>query len=241
MRLDKFLADMGVGKRSDIRKEIRAGRVSVGREILRDPGAHVSETDEILYRGKPVRYETFVYYMLNKPAGVITATEDKRQQTVLDLIAEQKRKDLFPVGRLDRDTEGLLLITNDGDLAHRLLSPKHHVDKTYLVQTDLPVTEEDVRVFAEGFQVDEELTAMPADLRLLPDKGPAWAYITIREGKFHQIKRMFQARGKNVVYLKRISMGTLRLDETLSPGEYRRLTNEELGALLALAGREQSD
>ena len=181
------------------------------------------------------------YAMLNKPAGVITATEDKRQQTVLDLIAEQKRKDLFPVGRLDRDTEGLLLITNDGDLAHRLLSPKHHVDKTYLVQTDLPITGEDADVFAKGFQVDEELTAMPADLRLLPDKGPAWAYITIREGKFHQIKRMFQARGKNVVYLKRISMGTLRLDETLSPGEYRRLTNEELGALLALAGREQSD
>ncbi|MBO5572971.1 MAG: rRNA pseudouridine synthase [Clostridium sp.] len=241
MRLDKFLADMGVGKRSDIRKEIRAGRVSVGREILRDPGAHVSEQDEIIYRGKPVRYETFVYYMLNKPAGVITATEDRHQETVLDLIGEQKRKDLFPVGRLDRDTEGLLLITNDGDLGHRLLSPRHHVDKTYLVQTDLPVTEEDVRVFAGGFQVDEELTAMPADLVLLGEMGPEWAEITIREGKFHQIKRMFQARGKTVVYLKRISMGTLVLDESLLPGSYRRLTEEELGALLALTGREQSD
>ena len=239
MRLDKFLADMGIGKRSDIRKEIRAGRVSVGREILRDPGAHVGEGDAVFYKGEPVRYETFVYYMLNKPAGVITATEDKRQETVLDLIGEQKRKDLFPVGRLDRDTEGLLLITNDGDLAHRLLSPRHHVDKTYLVQTDAPVTEEDIRVFAEGFRVDEELTALPAKLRLLPEQGPDWSEVTIREGKFHQIKRMYKARGMTVLYLKRLSMGTLTLDDQLETGAYRRLTDDEIRELMTLTGREQ--
>ncbi len=238
MRLDKFLADMGVGKRSDIRKEIRAGRVAVGREILRDPGARVTEDSEVYWKGRPVRYEQYVYYMLHKPAGVITATEDRHSRTVLDLLPEERRRDLFPAGRLDRDTEGLLLITNDGELAHRLLSPKHHVDKTYLVQTDLPVSEEDVRVFGEGFRVDDELTAMPAKLTFLPGRGPEWSEITIREGKFHQIKRMFAARGKEVRYLKRLSMGTLVLDEALAAGECRRLTPEEISALRKLAGLE---
>ena len=171
--------------------------------------------------------------MLNKPAGVISASEDPRQKTVIDLIDGQHRQDLYPVGRLDKDTEGLLLITNDGELTHRLLSPKKHVDKVYYARIKGRMTEADVTAFRQGLQVDAELKALPAELKILSSGEDSEVEVTIREGKFHQIKRMFQAVGKEVAYLKRLSMGSLRLDPELDLGQYRRLTDEELEGLLA--------
>ena len=237
MRLDKFLSDMGVGSRSELKRSIRKGLVTVNGQVQKDPGADVDTTSEISFDGNPVLYQSFEYYMMNKPAGVISASEDKRQKTVLDLMDSRKRKDLFPAGRLDRDTEGLLLITNDGQLAHRLLSPKHHVDKCYFVRVSGALGEEDVQRFADGIPYDEALTAMPAKLRIL-ESGTDFstAETTIQEGKFHQIKKMFAAlgSGREVVYLKRLSMGPLTLDLNLAPGEYRALTEEELAALKSL-------
>ena len=237
MRLDKFLSDMGVGSRSELKRSIRKGLVTVNGQVQKDPGADVDTTSEISFDGNPVLYQSFEYYMMNKPAGVISASEDKRQKTVLDLMDSRKRKDLFPAGRLDRDTEGLLLITNDGQLAHRLLSPKHHVDKCYFVRVSGTLGEEDVQRFADGIPYDEALTAMPAKLRIL-ESGTDFstAETTIQEGKFHQIKKMFAAlgNGREVVYLKRLSMGPLTLDPDLAPGEYRALTEEELAALKSL-------
>lgn len=232
MRLDKYLAQMGAGTRSELKKAIRAGRVTVNGVPVKDASAHVREEDEICLGGQKIAYEQYVYYMMNKPAGVISATDDPRQRTVLDLIEGQQRKGLFPVGRLDKDTEGLLLITNDGELAHRLLSPKHHVDKVYFARLDGPVGMAERRLFGEGLKVDETLTAMPADLQIL---GPqSEVKVTIREGKFHQVKRMFAAVGREVLYLKRLSMGPLTLDESLAPGAYRRLTQEEESAIMNL-------
>ena len=237
MRLDKFLSDMGVGSRSELKRSIRKGLVTVDGQVQKDPGADVDTTSEISFDGNPVLYQSFEYYMMNKPAGVISASEDKRQKTVLDLMDSRKRKDLFPAGRLDRDTEGLLFITNDGQLAHRLLSPKHHVDKCYFVRVSGALGEEDVQRFADGIPYDEALTAMPAKLRIL-ESGTDFstAETTIQEGKFHQIKKMFAAlgNGREVVYLKRLSMGPLTLDPDLAPGEYRALTEEELAALKSL-------
>ena len=236
IRLDKYLADMSIGTRQDVKKYIRQGRVKINEDIIKKPEYKIREDeDKIAFDGAPVAYETFEYYMLNKPAGVISATEDKRDKTVLDLIKEKKRKDLFPVGRLDKDTEGLLLITNDGALAHRLLSPKKHVDKCYYAKISGGVTEEDVRVFKEriniGTQEEPEWT-MPAELKILEKGTVSRIRLTIREGKFHQVKRMFLAVGKEVVYLKRERMGALVLDEELAPGEYRKLTDSELKSIL---------
>lgn len=239
MRLDKYLADMGLGTRSELKKAIRGGVAQINGVVEKDPGASVSSEDHILWYGEPVAYESSVYYMLNKPTGTVSATEDRVHKTVIDLIYEYEestdnahvtvRKDLFPVGRLDIDTEGLLIITNDGDLAHRLLSPKHHVNKMYFARLDNPVTQEDVELFVNGFRVDEELTAMPSKLEILKDNKEA--FITIQEGKFHQVKRMFEAVGKEVQYLKRISMGPIVLDDSLHVGECRRLTEEEINLL----------
>ena len=237
MRLDKFLSDMGVGSRSELKRSIRKGLVRVNEQIQKDPTADVDASSEILFDGVPVHYQSFEYYMMNKPAGVISASEDKRQKTVLDLMDSRKRKDLFPAGRLDRDTEGLLLITNDGQLAHRLLSPKHHVDKCYFVRVAGSLGEEDVQRFADGIPYDETLTALPAKLRILEcGTDFSTAETTIQEGKFHQIKKMFAAlgSGREVVYLKRLSMGPLTLDPNLAPGEYRALTEKELAALKSL-------
>ncbi len=234
LRLDKYLADMKVGTRSEVKIYIRKCRVSVNGAVIRDVGYKVEENDTVTFDGKPVGYAKMEYYMLNKPAGVLTATLDKHQPTVLDILSDAKRRDLFPVGRLDKDTEGLLLITNDGKLAHELLSPKKHVDKVYYAVIDAPVTKEDVKRFAEGLQVDEEFTAMPAELEILRSAETSEIKLTIREGKFHQVKRMFEAVGKNVTYLKRLSMGTLVLDKALAPGEYRAVTDEELDALKRL-------
>ena len=236
IRLDKYLADMSIGTRQEVKKYIRQGRVKINEDIIKKPEYKIREDeDKITFDGAPVAYETFEYYMLNKPAGVISATEDKRDITVLDLIKEKKRKDLFPVGRLDKDTEGILLITNDGALAHRLLSPKKHVDKCYYAKIRGGVTEDDVRVFKEriniGTQEEPEWT-MPAELKILEKGTVSRIRLTIREGKFHQVKRMFLAVGKEVVYLKRERMGALVLDEELAPGEYRKLTDSELKSIL---------
>ncbi len=246
MRLDKYLADMGLGTRSEIKKEIKAGHVTVNGELIKDPGFNkVTSSDHVIYCGTEISYEEFVYYMLNKPAGVISASEDPREETVVDLIDERTRRDLFPCGRLDRDTEGLLLITNDGGLAHRLLSPKHHVDKTYYAVVAGEITEEDADLFREGLVLPDGLECMPAELVIVsqdefdspdPDDDTISTeiLITIREGKFHQIKRMFEAIGSKVIYLKRLTMGPLTLDENLEPGEYRRLTDTELDSLMKL-------
>lgn len=309
MRLDKFLADMGVGSRSDLKKAIRKSLVTVNGAVEKDPGAQVSAEDRICFDGAEIRYAEQQYYMLHKPAGVLSASEDRRQTTVVDLIRDvastdaspanasaadhhaadghadgsiarstedaRVRKDLFPVGRLDKDTEGLLIITNDGPLAHQLLVPKHHIDKTYYAIVTGTITEDDQRAFTHGIRYDEKLTALPATLRVLSTgktvaelrralgftatserllrtrlAGPAFigaeepaditddtlvseVEITIQEGKFHQIKKMVKALpgGKEILYLRRITMGALRLDPALAPGEFRKLSEDEIRIL----------
>ena len=235
IRLDKYLADMGCGTRQEVKKFIRSGQVSVDGIVVKKPETKVEQTvQEVFLNGEKVGYESFEYYMLNKPAGVISATEDQSCQTVVDLIKDKKRKDLFPVGRLDKDTEGLLLITNDGALAHRLLSPKKHVDKCYFARICGTVTEEDVRSFEKGVNIgsqEQPEITMPGKLEIITSDDISKIRLTIQEGKFHQVKRMFQAVGKEVIYLKRLRMGTLILDENLGIGEYRPLTKEELEKL----------
>lgn len=309
MRLDKFLADMGVGSRSDLKKAIRKSLVTVNGAVEKDPGAQVSAEDHICFDGAEIRYAEQQYYMLHKPAGVLSASEDRRQTTVVDLIRdvaptdasaanasradhhaaggyadgsiarstedELVRKDLFPVGRLDKDTEGLLIITNDGPLAHQLLVPKHHIDKTYYAIVTGTITEDDQRAFTRGIRYDEKLTALPATLRVLStgktvadlrselgftatserllrtrlagsafigaeepaditeDSLVSEVEITIQEGKFHQIKKMVKALpgGKEILYLRRITMGALRLDPNLAPGEFRKLRQDEIKIL----------
>ena len=233
MRLDKYLADMGIGSRSEMRDAVRRGYVQVNGSSVKKPDTQVSEEDEVLYDGSLVSYVSMEYYMLYKPAGVVSASRDGRDRTVLDLISDKKRKDLFPVGRLDKDTEGLLLITNDGKLAHRLLSPRRHVPKIYFARVDGRITEETEKHFREGIVVDKEFTALPAKLRILASgERESEAELTICEGKFHQVKRMFAAEGLTVTYLKRLSMGNLTLDKTLRPGDFRALTEEERKGIL---------
>ena len=232
MRLDKYLADMKVDTRSNLKKAIRKSAVTVNGEIERDPGRHVSETDLICYEGRQIRYEAMQYYLMNKPKGLVSATEDRHQKTVIDLLPEDSRKDLFPVGRLDKDTTGLLLITNDGDLAHRLLQPGKHVDKTYIALVDGKILDKHVKAFAKGLVRDEDWTALPAKLTLLSEEAEGSVVeIVIREGKFHQIKRMFEVIGMEVLELTRVKMGPLELDPDLEEGEYRKLREEELREL----------
>lgn len=232
IRLDKYLADMGIGTRQEVKKYIRKGLVRVNQETVRTPEMKIcEEKDEVFLEGQRIAYASCEYFMLNKPAGVVSATEDKRETTVIDLIRDRKRKDLFPVGRLDKDTEGLLLITNDGQLAHRLLSPKRHVDKTYYAKVSGCVTREDVLLFARGLDIgtdEREERTMPGELEILRSGSESEILLTIQEGKYHQVKRMFQAVGKEVVYLRRERMGALVLDKELKPGEYRPLTKKEL-------------
>ena len=231
MRLDKYLAEMGVGSRQEVKKQIRQGKAAVNGTVVKAADTKIDETcDEVTIGGQNISYVSYEYYMLNKPAGVVSATEDRRDITVIDLIKEKKRKDLFPVGRLDKDTEGLLLITNDGDLAHRLLAPKKHVDKVYYAKVAGIVTEDDVEKFAQGIDIgtEEEEMTRPARLDILKSGEESEIRLTIHEGKFHQVKRMFQAVEKEVIYLKRERMGSLCLDENLKPGEYRLLTEEEI-------------
>lgn len=240
IRLDKFLADMGKGTRSQIKEAARKGRIQVNGEVVKKPDIKVKiPGDMVVFDGTSVSYVTMEYYMLNKPQGVVSATEDNRYQTVVDLIGEKNRKDLFPVGRLDIDTEGLLIITNDGPLAHRLLAPKKHVDKVYYAVCEGYVPDSAVKDFADGIELPDGLKCLPAALRILnrmenQGKPETEVSLTIREGKFHQVKRMMEAVGCPVKFLKRMTMGPIALDETLKPGEYRPLTEKELELLQAL-------
>ncbi len=258
MRLDKYLSDMGVATRSESKKIIKAGRITVDNEVITDPAFHVSESNDVSVDGNSLSYQKHIYYMLNKPQGVITATKDNSKKTILDLINnEDKIRELFPVGRLDKDTEGLLLITDDGALAHELLSPKKHVDKTYFAIVTGEVTAEDIDAFAGGLEIDGGDICKPSLLivestiplselseeyrkkfppksekKLAPEDTLSFIRITIHEGMYHQIKRMCMRRGHEVLYLKRLTMGPLPLDESLSLGEYRPLTEEEIASLL---------
>lgn len=232
IRLDKYLAEMGAGTRSEVKKYIRQGSVTVDGVPVKKPEEKVNELTQIVcVNGKQIGYEKFEYYMLNKPKGVVSATTDPKDQTVVDLIESRKRKDLFPVGRLDKDTEGLLLITNDGELAHRLLAPKKHVDKVYYAKIDGTVTEETVARFREGLDIGSGEFAKPSSLTIVKSGLISEIELTIQEGKFHQVKRMFHAVGMEVLELKRLSMGSLVLDPALKPGEYRRLKEEEVEKL----------
>ncbi len=232
MRLDKFLANAGVGTRSEVKQYIKKGQIKVNGVPAKKADMPISEKkDEILFQNQPVTLQTHFYYMMNKPQGYISATEDNFQKTVLDLLGSCKRNDLFPVGRLDKDTEGFLLITNDGELAHQLLSPKKHVSKVYYARIEGIVTEEDITAFKKGVKIDEEFTALPANLKILNSDTESEIEVEIYEGKFHQVKRMFQAIGKKVVFLKRLSMGPLSLDPTLNPGDFRELTSKEIDLL----------
>ncbi len=235
LRLDKFLADMGMGTRSEIKTWIRKGRITLNGSVCNKPEQKVNTTSDVVtIDGQAVNYIEFLYVMLNKPAGVVSATRDNVSKTVLDLIADKKGKEIFPVGRLDKDTEGLLLLTNDGDLAHQLLSPKKHVDKTYFAKVKGRVTTDDIALFETGVDIGEESLTLPARLTILQSDDISEIELTIQEGKFHQVKRMFEAVDKEVIYLKRISMGGLALDPNLELGEYRELTKKEIDYLKSL-------
>ena len=237
MRLDKFLVASAVGSRTEVKNLLKAGRVMVNGKKEKSAKLQIDEErDEIRFDGQVLEYEEFVYYMMNKPQGVISATEDPKHRTVLDLLDDIAwTKEVFPVGRLDIDTHGLLLLTNDGQLAHALLSPKRHVDKTYLAQVKGIMAQEDVEIFADGLPL-KDFTCQPAKLEILStdaEKNQSQIRVTIAEGKFHQVKRMVAYCGKEVVDLQRLTMGTLVLDENLQRGEWRRLTKEELEILRA--------
>lgn len=243
VRLDKFLADSGAGTRSEAKKMIRKGLVQINGSAAKNPEQKVDPLgDVVVLNGKVFSAAPeFVYYLLHKPAGYVSATEDVKEKTVLELVPQEKRRKLFPVGRLDKDTEGLLLITDDGALAHKLLSPKKHVDKTYYSLVEGRMTEEDGERFLQGVDIGEKNVTLPARLVILSVKEKeessgekVWQseiLLTIHEGKFHQVKRMVEAVGKKVTYLKRISMGPLTLPEELKKGECRPLTEEEIKAL----------
>lgn len=236
LRLDKYLADAGQGTRSSVRLLIKQGRVKIGDRVAKRPEEKIDTgKDGIFVDGKSVVYSEFEYYMLNKPAGVVSAVTDKSEKTVIELITGDKRRDLFPVGRLDKDTEGLLLITNDGKLANELLSPKKHVEKTYYAVISGRVTEETIRQFKEGLDIGDEKLTKPAELKITKayenKEMVTQVEITITEGRYHQIKRMFQSVGMEVVYLKRLSMGNISLDAELPCGSYRKLTEDEIALL----------
>jgi 16S rRNA pseudouridine516 synthase len=234
MRIDKMLANLGYGSRKEVKGLLKKGAVKINGEIVKDAKEHINPNQDVVsINGQEVIYKEFIYLMMNKPGGVISATEDNRDETVIDLLEmEDQVYEPFPVGRLDKDTEGLLLITNDGQLSHRLLSPKKHVPKTYFAVIEGEVTEEDIQAFRKGVTLDDGYETKPGELVILKSGLLSDIELTITEGKFHQVKRMFQAVGKRVVYLKRISMGSLKLDETLELGEYRELTDEELEELM---------
>lgn len=231
-RLDKLLSSTGHWSRKEVKEMIRQGRVSVDGVKAKKPEDKCDPSlAAITVDGQAVDCAPFVYLMLHKPAGLLSATEDRDQKTVLDLLPEHlRRRGLFPVGRLDKDTEGLLILTDDGPLAHRLLSPKNHVDKLYYAEVDGQLETEDILAFQQGMTLGDGLECMPAGLEIL--EGGERCLVTLREGKYHQVKRMLAARGKPVTYLKRLSMGNLKLDEDLEKGQWRALRPEELKALI---------
>ncbi|MDG3132200.1 rRNA pseudouridine synthase [Streptococcus suis] len=235
MRLDKYLVDCGIGSRSEVKKLLKSKQVTVDGQVERSPKRQIDAgSSQVSVSGTLLKYESFVYYLLNKPKGVISATEDSQHRTVLDLLDDTARnKQVFPVGRLDIDTHGLLLLTNNGPLAHAMLSPKRHVDKVYQAKVNGVMDALDVTRFSQGIQL-KDFTCQPAKLTVLSVNRATQQSIVeicIKEGKFHQVKRMVKACGKEVIDLQRLSMGPLRLDDKLSLGGYRRLTNEELMSL----------
>ena len=233
MRADKFMSSLGYGSRKDVKKLLKKGVFTVNGEVVKDPKTHVHEyEDEFTVFGERAEYRKYIYLMMNKPAGVISATEDPEEETVIDLLEDEDMIfEPFPVGRLDKDTTGLLLLTNDGKWAHRLTSPKHHMDKVYRVHLQLPATAEDASVCREGVTLDDGYVTKPAELDLLGEMENEVVRLTIREGKFHQVKRMFEALGNRVERLKREEVGSLPLDPELEPGAYRELSEEEISQL----------
>ncbi|EGD52015.1 pseudouridine synthase [Thermoanaerobacter ethanolicus JW 200] len=234
MRIDKLLSNIGIGTRKEVKKFIKEGLVLVNGNTVKDAGLIVdTESDEILFDGEKINYKEFIYIMINKPKGVISATYDEVEKTVIDLLPQElKARNPFPVGRLDKDTEGLLLITNDGDLAHQLLSPKKNVIKKYYAEILGFVNESDIKAFNEGIILEDGYKTLPANLEILfSSSDVSKVYVYIREGKYHQIKRMFESVGKKVIYLKRLAMDNLTLDENLKPGEWRELSEKELSFL----------
>ncbi len=241
MRLDKYLSGMSVGTRSEVKKLIKSGRVFVQKQPVLRPEYQVEKDDIVEVDGEQITYVEYEYYMMNKPQGCVCAVSDQRDTTVIELIGGAAVRKIFPVGRLDKDTEGLLLLTNDGALSHMLLSPKRHVWKEYLVKADGEVTQDDVRHLEEGVEIGDKTPTLPARVTVLSGKEnvltgqervdaarTTWLKLSIREGRYHQIKRMMAAVGKPVIYLKRLSMGGLMLDDSLQPGQYRPLTEEEI-------------
>lgn len=229
MRLDKFLCETAGLSRSEAKQYIKQGKICLNGQIIKTADCKISETaDTVTYNGKPLVFANHHYYLLNKPAGVITATEDKQQRTVMDLLTDIPVKNLFPVGRLDKDTEGLLLITDNGLLAHRLLAPGKHVEKTYFVRIKAPLTDTHIAQLSEGIDIGDAKPALPAKVKILSQNE---ILLTICEGRFHQVKRMLQAVGNEVLYLKRQSMGPLTLPENLPNGAFRPLTEEEISKL----------
>jgi 16S rRNA pseudouridine516 synthase len=240
LRLDKYLGDHNVGTRKQIKEYLKNGRCTVNGTVITKPDVHIDENvDEISFDGKVLSYSRFHYFMLHKPAGVVSATNDKRNTTVLDLLKEENVRDLSPCGRLDIDTEGLLLITDDGALIHKLLSPKKHVDKVYEVHIKHALSDDDIKVLESGVDIGDKnddgskKLTLPAKVSVKDsdNEGNPVIELTIHEGRFHQVKRMLEAVGNEVLFLKRLSMGPLFLDESLNPGEYRALTDEELKEL----------
>lgn len=235
-RLDKIIASTGRWSRREVRELARRGQVTVDGAAVRSVEEKFDpEAAEIAVAGEPLRWRRYTWIMLNKPAGVLSATEDGRGETVLDLLPQDlRRQGLFPVGRLDKDTEGLLLLTNEGPLAHAILTPKRHVDKIYYVKTAGRLTEEDCRAFAAGLSLEDGLLCLPAGLEILSAGEVSEARVTLREGKFHQVKRMLAVRGKPVLYLERVQMGALPLDRGLRRGAFRFLTEDEIEGLRTL-------
>lgn len=232
-RLDKLIASRGTLSRKDAQKQIRSGAVTVNGAVCRQIDCKVDlDTDEITVAGQAVCTDRHLYIMLNKPAGVVSATEDRREKTVLDILPEElKRPGLFPAGRLDKDTEGLLIITDDGDFAHRMLSPKKHVDKRYIAKLDGEITPEMITAFENGIIFRDGTRCLPAKLEILPETDGLSGIVTICEGKFHQVKKMFSAVGRKVVHLQRISIGNLYLDSKLPIGKAKKMTKLDIDAI----------
>jgi len=237
MRLDKFLSEMNLGTRSQVKSFIRQGMVTVNGKTVKAVEHKISETeDQVRFRDELLGYQKYFYYMMNKPAGVVCAARDNTAPTVLSLLGLKRRNDIFPVGRLDKDTTGLLLLTNDGELSHRLLSPRRHVDKVYRATTAHPLSGEDIQRLEQGVDIGEDRLTLPAKVEILEDLV---LLLTIQEGKYHQVKRMLEAVDNEVTALERVAFGGLTLDEGLAAGGYRELREEEVALLETLAGRKE--
>ncbi|HHX56267.1 MAG TPA: rRNA pseudouridine synthase [Clostridiales bacterium] len=232
VRLDKYLADIRIGTRREVKKYIKQGNVKLNNHVIKDSAYKVNiNNDKVYFKGKLLSYSEYIYIMLNKPSGVVSATKDNFDKTVVDLIEKKYQLDLFPVGRLDKDSEGLLLLTNDGDLAHSLLSPKNKVAKVYYVELNGQIKDDHILQFKKGIKINDEFIALPAELEIIEAGDISKALITVFEGKFHQVKRMFLAIGLKVTYLKRTRIAQLEIDESLELGEYRHLTKSEIDLL----------